>query len=291
MSFTTELGRNDYVGNGAVDTYDYNFKIFDDDHLRVVIQNTLGQETELVKTTDYTVTGVLAAAGGQVALVNSAQAWLDGDGDLKTGYALTILRVLPLEQETDLRNQGSYFPEDVEDQLDKCVMIDIQQQEQIARSVKIPETVSVDDFNPELPADIADSPNKVIVVNALGTGLELLEASEIASLAGEQDHALTDGQAATNLVGETVDSAFYTSRIYDYELIRGTTVFVTGRFSVHYRNAQWYLVMWSQNYDDAAAAPGLTLSVTGTTIAQLQAALDSGAGSGSIKIKGHNFDA
>lgn len=289
--FTTELGRNDYVGNGAVDTYSYNFKIFDDDHLRVVIKNTLGVESVLVKTTDYTVTGVLAAAGGSVALVNAAQAWLDVDGDLKTGYVLTILRVLPIDQETDLRNQGSYFPEDVEDQLDKCVMIDIQQQEQIARSVKIPETVSVASFDPDLPADIATSPNKVIVINSLGTGFDLLESSEIGSLAGETDHALTDGQVATNLTGETLNSAFYSSRIYDYEIIRGTTVFATGRFSLHYRNSQWYLVMWSQNYDDGAVDPGLTLSVTGTTTAQIKAALSLGAGDGSIKIKGHNFDA
>ncbi len=51
---------------------------------------------------------------------------------------ITIKRVLPLEQSTDLENQGGYFPDVQEQQFDKLVMIDLQQQEEIDRSFKAP---------------------------------------------------------------------------------------------------------------------------------------------------------
>ena len=290
---SSQTSKNQYTGNGAVDTYAYGFKIFDDDEIVATIRNTLGEETTLTKTTHYTVSGVGESTGGNVALVNGAFAWLDGDGDLKSGYNLTLRRRLSLVQSTDLRNQGSYHPEDVEDQFDKQIMIDQQLQDQIDRSVKLPETIDDSDFDPNLPADIIDSSsNKVLTVNDDGDGWELKEASEVAALAGQTDHAITESQAATDLTGETLDSALYSSGVYDYEIIRGTTVFSVGRFSLHYRNSTWYFVQWSDNRDDNSVAHGVTFSLSGTTIAQLRAAVATdGAGNGTIKIKKHRFDA
>lgn len=98
-------------------------------------------------------------------------------------------------------------------------------------------------------------------------------------------HSVTDGQSATNLTGETVDSSVYSSARYEYEIIRGTTVFSSGEFYLHYRNSTWQFVMGSENRDDSAADHGVTFSITGTTTAQLRAALDTGAGNGSIKLR------
>lgn len=99
------------------------------------------------------------------------------------------------------------------------------------------------------------------------------------------EHAVTDGQAATNLTGETVNSASYLSAVYDYEIARGTTVFSTGTLSMHYRDSSWRLVVGTDNRDDDSAAHGVTFSISGTTTGQLRAALDSGAGNGTIKLK------
>lgn len=169
--FTSQTARNNYTGNGAVDTYAYGFKIFSDDDIIVKVRSTANAETTLTKTTHYTVTGVGESAGGNVALVNGAFDWLDGDGDLKTGYTLSIRRKLTIKQATDLRNQGSYFPEDVEDQLDKLAMIDMQQQDEIDRSVKLPETITSSSFSPTFPADIvAEGANSVPLINSSGNG-------------------------------------------------------------------------------------------------------------------------
>lgn len=169
LSSTTS--KNTYTGNGAVDTYAYGFKIFDDDDLLVTVRDTSGVETTLTKTTHYTVTGVGETSGGNVALVNGAFDWIDGDGDLKTSYVLTIRRVLTLSQDLDLRNQGSYLPEDVEDRFDKNIMIAQQQQDEVDRSVKLPETIAPSSFDPTFPADLlANGAGGVPTLNDAGTG-------------------------------------------------------------------------------------------------------------------------
>ncbi len=170
MTLSSLTNRVSYTGNGAVDTYAYTFRIFSNTDLLVTVRDTDDVETTLTLTTDYTVTGVGGLTGGNVVLVNSAQAWLDGDGDLLSGFALIIRRVRPLKQETDIRNQGDYYPEGTEDQFDSLVMIDQQQQDEIDRSLKLPETVSSSDFDPTLPADIAGSIDCVPITNAAGDG-------------------------------------------------------------------------------------------------------------------------
>lgn len=168
---TVPLGnRMDYTGNGAVDTYAYTFKIFEDSELLVTVADTDGAETTLVLTTDYTVTGAGSSSGGNVVLVNASQAWLDSGGDLLTGYHLTIRRVLDLTQETDLPNQGSFFAEVHEDQFDRLVMIAQQQQDQIERGIRLPETVSSATFDPELPPSIVGEAGAILKVNSDGDG-------------------------------------------------------------------------------------------------------------------------
>jgi len=173
MTLASATNRNDYTGNGAVDTYSYTFRIFNQEDLLVTVRNTSDVETTLTLITHYTVTGVNATAGGTVVLVNGAFDWIDADGDLKSGYHLTIRRVVDLQQETDIRNLGDFYPESHEDQFDYMTMIDQQQQDEIDRSVKLPETVAAAGFDMTLPTDIEDAANKVLAVNADSDGFQL----------------------------------------------------------------------------------------------------------------------
>lgn len=170
MSLSSTTNRNDYLGNGSVDTYSYTFKVFSEDHIVVTVRDTSDVETTLTKTTHYTVSGVGESSGGSVALVNGAFDWIDAEGDLKTGYRLTIRRVVPLTQTTDIRNAGTFYAKTHEDQFDKQTMISQQQQEQIDRSVKLPTTVASSSFDPTLPSDIQDAADKVPIVNSTGDG-------------------------------------------------------------------------------------------------------------------------
>jgi hypothetical protein len=136
VGLSSTTNRVEYTGNGAVDTYAYTFRIFAKTDLVVMVRNTSDVETTLVVDTDYTVSGIGDASGGSIALVNSSQAWLDSDGDLKTDYILTIRRVRPLTQTANIRNLGDYYPETHENALDHLIMITQQHEEQLSRCLK-----------------------------------------------------------------------------------------------------------------------------------------------------------
>lgn len=221
MSFASTTNRMDYVGNGNVDTYAYSFRIFSNTDLRVSIRDTDNEETLLVLSTDYTVTGVGSTAGGNVVLVNSGQAWLDADGDLKSGYAITIRRVRPLTQATDIRNQGDGYRETLEDTFDHAIMIDQQQQDEIDRSMKLPESVATSAFDPTLPADIGGTVSKVPLTNEDGDGFAPAEdwpsadninnaqayaSNAQASATDSSEHKTTASRWATKTDGSVVDA-------------------------------------------------------------------------------------
>lgn len=154
----------DYVGNNTTATYSYTFKIFSKNDLRVTKKNTSNVETLLVVDTDYTVTGVGSLSGGTIVLTA---------GNLATGHTLTIRRVRSLVQETDIRNQGDFFPESIENSFDHLVMLAQQHQDEINRSLKLPESVSSSGFSAALPADIVDGAGRGIAVNDDGDGFTL----------------------------------------------------------------------------------------------------------------------
>ncbi|GAA0567413.1 hypothetical protein GCM10008997_15010 [Halomonas salifodinae] len=128
MTVPTSENRVQYEGNDSATEFDYTFKIFDADDLVVVLTDVDDTETTLVRGSDYSVDGVGDEAGGTVTYP------LSGDR-LATGETLTILREIPVVQETDLRNQGAYYPETIEDEFDRSRMIDQQQQERLERTL------------------------------------------------------------------------------------------------------------------------------------------------------------
>src|SRR5262245_6441272 len=141
MALTNLQSRADYVGDGLTSVYAYPFKALASSDLKATVRDTATPpvETTLALTTDYAVSGILDSAGGNVTLVNAGQSWLTA-GKLKSGYRLTIRRVRPLTQQTDIRSQGPYKPELHEMQFDDFVMRNQQHQEELGRSLRLPET-------------------------------------------------------------------------------------------------------------------------------------------------------
>lgn len=98
---------------------------------------------------------------------------------------------------------------------------------------------------------------------------------------------VTNGQSATNLAGEAYDGTVYSSVVYEYEIIQGTTIFGSGSFVLQYLNGTWQLI--KRGDFDNGTPHGVTFSLTqATTIGQLQAA-ESGLADGTIKLKKHYF--
>lgn len=205
ISSTTSVVR--YTGNNSTPTYSYTFKIFDEGDLLVTIMDTSNVETVLALTTDYTVSGEGDSGGGSITLVA---------GNLATGYILTIRRVNDIVQETDIRNQGAYYPAVVEDQLDKLVMIDQQQQNEIDRSPKLPESTAIADFDVTLPTDMTDNPDATIVINATGDGFSIgPTGTAISAAQGYAEDAENSKITAERWATETADSVIDANTLVD----------------------------------------------------------------------------
>lgn len=95
-------------------------------------------------------------------------------------------------------------------------------------------------------------------------------------------HAITDGQAATTLTGQTVDLAEYDGAIYDCVIKRGTTVMATGRVAIQHLNGTGRVIIGGFM---AGEPHGVTFSIDQSeTVVTLKAAADSGAGNGVILL-------
>ncbi len=121
MSLSETTARKDYVGNGSVDAFAYTWRIIDKSHLEVLVDGVVQ-----VLDTDYTVSGVDAAAGGSVTFTTAPA----------SGTVVTILRKQPLSQLSDyVLNEG--HPSDrIEKDLDKVVMALQQDRETLGRALK-----------------------------------------------------------------------------------------------------------------------------------------------------------
>lgn len=113
MTVSTEINHNEYTGNGETTHFPYTFRIFKNADLVVSVVDLNGNLSVLALDTDYTVTGAGGYSNGNVVLTDP----------LKSGWQISISRELPVTQETDLRNQGKFFPEIHEDALDKLTML------------------------------------------------------------------------------------------------------------------------------------------------------------------------
>lgn len=197
MALASATSRNNYVGAGNASVYAYSFRIIANTDLLVTVRDTANVETTLALTTDYTVSGVGAANGGNVTLVNSSQAWLTG-GNLKTNYKLTIRRVRPVTQTTDIRNQGDFFPETHEDSFDHGIMVSQQIQDSIDRSVRLPETIPSSTFNPAIPASVIETEGRTLVVNSAKNGWSMGASStvDVARMFSSKTYAQLKADAA-----------------------------------------------------------------------------------------------
>lgn len=136
MGLSNTNTKDPYTGDGSTNSYGFTSKITAESDLQIYIYDSSDNETLLTLTTDYTVDGVNNPNGGTITLVDSGQAWLDGDGDLDTGYSLLIRRIRQLTQTSGIRNQGDFYPSTHESFFDKIVMIAQQIQEKLSRTPK-----------------------------------------------------------------------------------------------------------------------------------------------------------
>lgn len=194
-----------YNGNGAATVFARTFRVLEANHLKVY--QTVGGVTSEV-TTGITKDNIGSDSGN--VTFSTAPA---------TGTQITLLREIPLIQETDYSAQGKVSPTQVEDDLDRQEMQIQDQAEQVHRSYKAPLTgKSFTDGNvPAFDAagDIVDSGTSVEEVssNASASAASASAAGASASAAevsASAASAYADAAAASASAVEA--SALYGSR-------------------------------------------------------------------------------
>jgi hypothetical protein len=173
-----------YNGNGVTASFDYDFQIQDAEELLVTRQNADQTETVLELTTDYTVSGVGADAGGSITLVDPAT-------DLVTGTKLIIQYVGGYAQPVDYSNQGSIKLELLEVALDRVTMHLRSLKELVDRAVKVDafETADINTLTANINtlAAIASDLTTLATINADVSAVAAIDAavSAVAALAGD----------------------------------------------------------------------------------------------------------
>ncbi len=185
MSLSSEVSRNEFVGNGAATVFPITFSFFKAADLKVF--KRLLDGTQLVLTAgDYTV------SGNNIILPSP----------LPVGVKLFIIRDLKFTQETEFRNQGELYLEVVEDAFDKVSMFAQQLKEKTSRSLSLAESTKV--FDPSLPPEIDTIPGASIIVNDTADGFKRgPTANEIANA---EMHAV-NAQASATTATAAADSA------------------------------------------------------------------------------------
>jgi len=127
MTLDTTTSKVIFSGNGATTVFSYSFIIPDAGSVVAIYTDTDGVSTTLAPS-QYTITGLDDSAGGTITYPTSGP-------PIANGTTLTLMRSVPLVQETELSNQGGYYPDVVEAALDYLTMQSQQLQEQITRTI------------------------------------------------------------------------------------------------------------------------------------------------------------
>lgn len=292
----------EYTGTGSKLDYTFSFKIEDLSQLLVVELDTTGAQTQKVRGTDAvyidSVTFDSVDGGGTVFL----------NANLTLNYKLKLILANDAPtQPSQFKNKGSFTLQNFENALDFIVGAVQRLAYRSARSVQLDESIMTAEFDPTIPVDMIGASGYTMVTNEDGDGWEIGPsvgtiqdaidagvAAEAAQAAAEAaaleatfswtEHEVTDGQAATALTDETVDFATYSSKYYFVEIIRGSpvTVHSNGTLAIQKLAGTGRVVVGGMMAEEAH---GVTFSLSQTgTVATLRAALDSGAGNGTIKL-------
>ena len=189
---STTRKTNALVGNGNTATYPFAFKVFTDADVVVKkLEAATSIETTLTLglNNDYIVTlneDQNSNPGGSITLKSGGN-----NQNLANGFSIVITSAVEPLQGTDLTNQGGFFPEVINDALDKAIVLHQQQQDELNRSIKFSLTNTIGSL--EITENANARKNRVLGFDNLGE-FEVLK--ELGTYRGDwaagRDYAVRD---------------------------------------------------------------------------------------------------
>ena len=199
---STSRQTNSLIGNGNTATYPFSFKVFTDADVVVKkLETSTSIETKLILglNNDYIVTlndDQNGNPGGSITLKSGGV-----DQNLASGFSIVITSAIEAIQGTDLTNQGGFFPEVINDALDKSVILHQQQQTELDRSIKLAQTNTIG--NLEITENVNDRKGKfftfddqgdlILTTSGVDTNYKIFnDGNTSGSVTGAVERTLTD---------------------------------------------------------------------------------------------------
>ena len=201
MTVSSQTNKETFTGNGVTTVWDLPFRFFHNDEVFVYLVDPVSlTTTPLLLGTDYTLTGEglpeqFGTAPGKITTTVPV-------ANLKQLY---VERVMPIEQLTDIINQGQFFPEVHEDVFDRLTML-IQQADANSRGA-----IRVAIGDPE-PARLPAAPlraNLLMGFDGLGNPMPVspsADSSAALALMLANEALITQGAAMIGRGGQVVKS-------------------------------------------------------------------------------------
>ena len=164
---STTRKTNNLAGNGNTHTYPFAFKVFTDADVvvkKLEVSTSIETTLTLGANNDYIVTlnsDQNGNPGGSVTLKSSGNNF-----NLPSGFQIVITSAVQSLQGTDLTNQGGFYPEVINDALDKSTILHQQQQGELDRSIKFSLTNTIGSL--EITENAAARANKVMAFDNAG---------------------------------------------------------------------------------------------------------------------------
>jgi hypothetical protein len=249
MTVSSTTVKNSYSGDGSNDTFVYGFKIFASSDLQVIIRSATGTETTKTLTTDYTVTGVGTASGGNVVFEAAA---------IPTATETVVLiRNVPQTQAIDYIANDPFPAETHEEGLDRATMTIQQMQEEVTRSIKLSRTNTM--TSTEFAVAAADRANKILAFDSTG---EISVTQELGTYKGTDTTVTTVAYVQRDIVKSTSAAQLNNVYICVADSVIGDTLTDTDHFAL-------LVDAVSAAASAAAAASSATDAQTAQTAAEL----------------------
>ena len=244
MTVSTTSNKVSFSANGSTTVFAYNFKIFADADLTVIIRAADGTETTKTLTTHYTVSGAGSSSGGNVTFTSG--------NTPANGETVVIQRKLTLTQGTDYVANDPFPAESHEDALDRLTFITQQIQEEVDRSIKASVTNTF--ASSEFTTSATDRANKVFSFDGSGN---LAVTQELGTFRG--DWATSTTYAVRDIIKDTSTNNIFI--VTEAHTSSGSQPLTTNANS-----AKYALIV-----DAAAAATSATAAATSATAAATSA--------------------
>ena len=190
MTVSTTIIKSSHNGNGSTTTFAYNFKIFADTDLVVIIRSSAGTETTKTLTTHYTVAGAGDASGGSITFTS---------GNIPaSGETVVIRRNVPQTQAIDYIANDPFPAETNEEGLDRTTMIAQQISEATDRSIKLSRTNTM--TSTEFTVGATERANKILAFDSSG---EISVTQELGTYQGTDATVTTEAYSVRDIIKST----------------------------------------------------------------------------------------